>query len=184
MRNCLGPQVDRPCFGNQRCSGVPLAAHAQPKHKAEKSQHGDGVDSPDPSEHTEYVRMLSISALVRPMRSAINPNNTPPMPEASRVKAPSHPAIGLGMMPKSRHHVSRWTVAIQHHVKGIQGPAQRRRNQRALLRRSSLGKSRKCSGSHGRGDSSSFSCNPERERGNPTEPERIERTDAITAMLH
>jgi len=45
--------------------------------------------------------MLTISARFRPMRSARKPNNTPPMPEASRVKVPSSPAVVL-LMPKSR----------------------------------------------------------------------------------
>src|SRR6185312_11594558 len=44
--------------------------------------------------------MLRISALVRPTRSAIKPNRTPPIPEASRVKVPSHPATDL-LMPNA-----------------------------------------------------------------------------------
>src|SRR5450432_760994 len=41
--------------------------------------------------------MLSIKALVRPTRSAINPKRTPPMPDANRVKVLSQPAPALVM---------------------------------------------------------------------------------------
>jgi hypothetical protein len=50
--------------------------------------------------------MLSISALVRPMRSAINPKSTPPMPEASNVNAPTSPAVDLEMFRDSMTRAS------------------------------------------------------------------------------
>ncbi len=59
------------------------------------------VDRPEANEQIEYVRMLNISARLRPMRSARNPNATPPMPEANRVKLPSDPASAL-LIPRSR----------------------------------------------------------------------------------
>jgi hypothetical protein len=59
------------------------------------------VARPEANEHTEYVRMLAISACLRPMRSARNPNRTPPIPEASRVSVPSVPATVL-LIPRSR----------------------------------------------------------------------------------
>ena len=59
------------------------------------------VASPEANEHTEYVRMLAISACLRPMRSARNPNSTPPIPDASKVSVPSDPAMVL-LIPRSR----------------------------------------------------------------------------------
>ena len=59
------------------------------------------VDRPEANEQTEYVRMLSISARLRPIRSAMNPNITPPMPEASNVNVPKNPATDF-VMPRSR----------------------------------------------------------------------------------
>ncbi len=59
------------------------------------------VASPEAKEHTEYVRMLAISACLRPMRSAKNPKSTPPIPEASSVRVPSDPARVL-LIPRSR----------------------------------------------------------------------------------
>ncbi len=59
------------------------------------------VDRPEAKEQIEYVRMLSISARLRPTRSARNPNATPPMPEASRVRLPRDPATAL-LIPRSR----------------------------------------------------------------------------------
>ena len=45
--------------------------------------------------------MLAINACLRPIRSARNPKNTPPIPDASNVSVPSEPAVVL-LMPKSR----------------------------------------------------------------------------------
>ena len=57
--------------------------------------------SPDANEQSEYVRMLAINACLRPMRSARNPKNTPPIPDASKVSVPRDPAVVL-LMPRSR----------------------------------------------------------------------------------
>ena len=59
------------------------------------------VDSPEANEHAEYVRMLAISARFRPMRSARNPNPTPPIPDANSVSVPNSPAVVFDM-PNSR----------------------------------------------------------------------------------
>jgi hypothetical protein len=45
--------------------------------------------------------MLSIKARFRPTRSAINPNATPPIPEASNVRLFNRPAVPL-LIPRSR----------------------------------------------------------------------------------
>ena len=45
--------------------------------------------------------MLSISARLRPMRSAIKPNSTPPMPEARSVSVARKPEVAL-LIPRSR----------------------------------------------------------------------------------
>jgi len=55
------------------------------------------VANPEANEHTEYVAMLSINAFVRPMRSAMNPKSTPPMPLASNVNVASEPAVDFSM---------------------------------------------------------------------------------------
>src|SRR5690348_7159029 len=71
-----------------------------PSTKRKNASTGIEVASPEPTEHNEYVSMLRISARVRPMRSAIKPNRTPPIPEASKVKVPSQPATDL-LMPNA-----------------------------------------------------------------------------------
>src|SRR5579872_792004 len=45
--------------------------------------------------------MLSIRAFLRPMRSAMNPNRTPPMPEASSMKVFGKPVKDLLVTPRS-----------------------------------------------------------------------------------
>ena len=57
--------------------------------------------NPERKEHTEYVRIDSMSARVRPTLSAIDPNSTPPMPDASSVNVFKNPAMPFDM-PRSR----------------------------------------------------------------------------------
>ncbi len=59
------------------------------------------VERPEANEQIEYVRMLSIRARLRPMRSARKPKNTPPMPEARRVSVYRRPEVAFDM-PRSR----------------------------------------------------------------------------------
>ncbi len=49
--------------------------------------------NPHAAVNTEYTRMLASIAGRRPARSAINPNATPPMPDATSVIEPSSPAV-------------------------------------------------------------------------------------------
>src|SRR6202045_1645237 len=46
---------------------------------------------------TEYIAMEAISARVRPMRSAIQPNPSPPMAEARRVRELRNPAVRVSI---------------------------------------------------------------------------------------
>jgi hypothetical protein len=46
-----------------------------------------------PSEQKEKIRIVAISARVRPTRSAMKPKAIPPAAEVSRVSVPSIPAV-------------------------------------------------------------------------------------------
>jgi len=66
--------------------------------------------------------MLSISARFRPMRSAIKPNSTPPIPEASRVSRIEQAGGGLAHAQVA-HDVGQHQ-RVEHGIKGVEHPAQ------------------------------------------------------------
>ena len=151
--NRAGAQMRGPGLGHQRRSGVPFAAHAQPQHKAEEDQHGDGAGK------AGAQRTQGISKDTQHQRpgaaNAVGDQAEEDAPHARRQQHESIRQPGNGFIVRvAGKHVQRLHhldlhVAVEQNVKAIQPPAQRRGQQRALLRGGGLGKSRERGGGHG-----------------------------------
>src|SRR6185503_8190600 len=127
-----GAQMSWPCFSDQRGARIPFTPHAQPEHKAEKRQNRDrrsksrSYGAKRISQNAQDQRFGASHSISNKAKQ----NSTDSGSQQSKGAQPSRHGLADA---KCRHHVSN-DQAVQHHVKSIQSPAQRGRNQCAFLR--------------------------------------------------
>jgi hypothetical protein len=125
--------LGRPDLGDEGRSGRPLAAHAQPEHEAEEGELGHALRQAtgEARERVDQDRRHQRAGAAHavgnhPECQAADGGSG----ERERVQEP-----GLGLAEPEVEHQLREHHGIEHHVHGVEHPAQASRDQRASLRR-------------------------------------------------